>query len=172
MVGPHLPGILADYRASEIIEIYPGSEKVFEAVVDWHIPNSDMKKRFYWSEDPITRVQIYYEKLGYEFTQGEDRDGEWLISGFDRKGKTIQPIVTINLVVHSSFCLNASDPVHVKPILNCYTLVLIDASQANILDLSVASLSNFRNPAPPAELAAISPTGTLIVFSYYRENIL
>jgi hypothetical protein len=171
LLAPSLPSILGDYRASRALDLYPGSERIFEAVGDRAYPNSDVKLRYYWSEDSITMIRAYYEKVGYEFVPGQDKDGEWLITGFDRHNRPVQTGESSGPVVHESFCLNAEDLVHLKPRLDCYTLALVDATQPRIYDLTIMVPSTFSFLTPPPALSAIPPYGTVIVFTYFRENI-
>jgi hypothetical protein len=171
LLAPSLPSILGDYRASRALDLYPGSEKIFEGGGDLGYPDSDVKKRYYWSEDSITSIRAYYEEMGYEFVSGRDKDGEWLITGFDRHNKPVQAIESSSPVDHSNFCLNAENLVHPKPKFDCYTLALVDASQPRIYELTIMVPSTFSFLTPPPELSAIPPYGTVIVFTYYRENI-
>lgn len=172
LFAPYLPGIFADYKASRALEIYPGSEKIFEAVGNSAPSNTDVKLQFYWSEASIDVVRTYYEEMGYKFMLGQDKRGEWLITGFDRHNKSVQTSENSgSTIVHSSFCLNTDEPIHSKPKLDCYTLALIDAHQPKIYDLTVSLPSSLRFSTPPSELSTIPSHGTVIIFTYYRENI-
>lgn len=172
LLAPSLPGIFADYKASSAFDIYPGSEKIYEAVDDYPAaPNSDIKKRYYWSKDSVNIIRTYYEGMGYKFRLGQDKNGEWLIAGFDRHNNVLQTSENTGPIVHSSFCLNAADQIHLKPELDCYTLALIDASQPEIYELTVSLPTSSRPSTLPTEMATIPPYGTVIILTYYREDI-
>jgi hypothetical protein len=171
LLAPSLPSILGNYRASRALDLYPGSEIIFEAGELKIFPDTDIIKRYYWSEDSIELVRAYYEEMGYEFVSGQDTNGEWLITGFDRHNKSVQTSKNSGLIGHSSFCLNGENTMDWKPRLDCYTLTLVDTSQPRIYELTIMAPGAFGFSTPPPELSTRPPYGTVVVFTYYRENI-
>jgi hypothetical protein len=121
-----------------------------------------MKSIYYWSKTHIEDIREYYESRGYQFVVGRDQFGKWLIAGVDIDGNFIDPGEHLDLVTHESFCPDVA--------LNCITLALVDSSQPNFFRLAVSSPGFFRNDTLPSYLSSVPKQGTLIVFTYFRED--
>jgi hypothetical protein len=126
--------------------------------------NTSQQSIYYWTSAPINDVRRYYEGFLQPFLSSSDPYGNWLITAYNLDGSIPTANTNSVFLTHKSFCSHINNR-------ECISVALADAGQPDLYHLAISSPSNFYRATVPTEFAALPLHGTLIVYSYWIDDL-